>query len=178
EPSTKPYDRVVGRDGFNVGRDAERGETIDEVPVLVTGDGAGDEEIAPVPDIGEQSLPGGFAERLRGRKNDEFGGAEQALRESTWQALLAYVRNGGNLLVTGPVSRDEHWHLVDRLTPLGISAHIEPLTFHYANVIPDDVDSKQARNVGHFPVSFDQNKQQLLEYLRFDKGTTYMESPL
>src|SRR5208282_5901837 len=76
EPSTKPYDRVVGRDGFNVGRDAERGETIDEVPVLVTGDGAGDEEIAPVPDIGEQSLPGGFAERLRGRKNDEFGGAE------------------------------------------------------------------------------------------------------
>ena len=44
----------------------------------------------------------------------------QALRESTWQALLAYVRNGGNLLVTGPVSRDEHWHLVDRLTPLGI----------------------------------------------------------
>jgi len=87
----------------------------------------------------------------------------QALRESTWQALLAYVRNGGNLLVTGPVSRDEHWHLVDRLTPLSIKAATEPLTFHSWEI---SVASKSWRM--SIPVSFDQQKQQLLEFLRFE----------
>ena len=46
------------------------------MPVFVAGDGAGDEEIAAVADVGEQGLPGGLAEGLRGRKNDEFGRAE------------------------------------------------------------------------------------------------------
>jgi hypothetical protein len=79
----------------------------------------------------------------------------QALRESTWQALLTYVRNGGNLLVTGPVSRDEHWHLVERYTPLGIQATTEPLTFHVGAYGDTHV------------VTFDQEKQQLLEVLKF-----------
>jgi hypothetical protein len=83
----------------------------------------------------------------------------QALRESTWQVLLTYVRNGGNLLVTGSISRDEHWHLVDRYTPVGIKATTEPLTFHYA------VTNSQER-----PISFAQDRQQLLEYLRFEDG--------
>lgn len=93
----------------------------------------------------------------------------QALRESTWQTLLAYVKNGGNLLVTGPVSRDEHWHLVDRYTPLGLKAITEPLTFHSAG--PD--------THGHpYPLSFDQQKQQLLEFLNFGNGAIGKELSL
>lgn len=54
--------------------------------------------------------------------------APQALTDAAWQQLLAYVDNGGTLLVSGPVSRDEHWQFVDRLAPLGIKAQIVPLT--------------------------------------------------
>jgi len=94
----------------------------------------------------------------------------QALRASTWQALLAYVKSGGNLLVTGPVSRDEHWHLVDRLTSLGIKADTEPLTAHtmafYFNAMAGP------------PISFDQQKQQLLAYLRFADGANAKELSL
>jgi hypothetical protein len=99
----------------------------------------------------------------------------QALRESTWQALLAYVRNGGNLLVTGSVSRDEHWHLVDRLTPLGIKAITEPLTFHSARVTGNVGLSAQGRSIF---LSFNQQDQQLLEYLRFADGVSLQDFPL
>src|SRR5271169_805580 len=89
----------------------------------------------------------------------------QALRESTWQALLAYVKNGGNLLVTGPVSRDEHWHLVDRYTPLGLKAHTEPLTFHNAlsSLGSGFKLEKQARETLQIPIflTFGQQEQQL-----------------
>lgn len=97
----------------------------------------------------------------------------QALRESTWQALLAYVKAGGNLLVTGPVSRDEHWHLVDRYTPLGIRATTEPLTFHTAIIMNLDpkVQIKRA-------LSFGQQAQQLLETLLFEDGSTLKEFDL
>jgi hypothetical protein len=95
----------------------------------------------------------------------------QALRESTWQALLAYVKNGGNLLVTGPVSRDEHWHLVDRYTPLGIHAATEPLTSHYA--------SAEVQSPGRpYSFSFSQDRQQRLEYLVFDNGSLSKETSL
>ena len=93
----------------------------------------------------------------------------QALRESTWQALLTYVRNGGNLLVTGPVSRDEHWHLVDRYTPLGLRASTEPQTYHSAS---------STITVGSSPsmppdfLNFGQPQQQLLEFLAFEDGST------
>ncbi len=90
----------------------------------------------------------------------------QALRESTWQALLTYVKNGGNLLVTGPVSLDEHWHLVDRLTPLGLKGTTQPLTFHSSEIY---VVSKQGRV--SIPVQFDQQKQQSLQFLRFEDET-------
>ena len=90
----------------------------------------------------------------------------QALRESTWQALLSYAKNGGNLLVTGPVSRDEHWRLVDRLTPLGLKASTEPLTFHSSGFY---ADRKSGRVSPAIP--FDQQKQQLLEFLRFEDGS-------
>ncbi len=93
----------------------------------------------------------------------------QALLESTWQALLTYTRSGGNLLVTGPVSRDEHWHLVDRLTPLGISGHTVPLTAHSAG--PDKSGTIPA-------ISFAQQKQQLLAFLKFEDQTMVKEFPV
>ncbi|HTZ34109.1 MAG TPA: hypothetical protein VMH31_16730, partial [Methylomirabilota bacterium] len=99
----------------------------------------------------------------------------QALRESTWQTLLTYVRNGGNLLVTGPVSRDEHWHLVDRYSPLGLHASTEPLTFHEATTIastsaPDTFVSTT--------LSFAQQEQQALEFVRFNDGSVESQIPL
>jgi hypothetical protein len=101
----------------------------------------------------------------------------QALHESTWQALLAYVKNGGNLLVTGSVSRDEHWHLIDRYTPLGIAPVTAPLTFHYSTLVTDSVNSYQVRNIeAVISLRFEQQKQQLLEYLKFDSGTTFAET--
>ncbi len=51
----------------------------------------------------------------------------QALTESAWQQLLAYVERGGCLLISGPVSRDEHWQFIDRLGPLHLHAEILPL---------------------------------------------------
>ena len=103
----------------------------------------------------------------------------QALRESTWQALLAYVKAGGNLLVTGPVSRDEHWHIVDRIAPLGMLVPTEPLTMHNARLIVESLDEQNVRNIrANIPLTFDQQKQQLLEYLRFYGGSTFQELPI
>lgn len=87
----------------------------------------------------------------------------QALTEPTWQALLNYVSNGGNLLITGPVGRDEHWQRVPRAAEVKLSAHSEPLTFHNA-----------ALQVGNsaLPLSFDLQKQSWLEVLRFANGST------
>jgi hypothetical protein len=93
----------------------------------------------------------------------------QALRESTWQALLTYVRNGGNLLITGPLSRDDHWQLVDRYTALGIKATTDPLTFHYATITNNVGTSAQINAIF---LSFNQQAGQLLEYLRFEGGST------
>jgi hypothetical protein len=89
-----------------------------------------------------------------------------ALQESTWQALLAYVRNGGNLLVSGPVARNEHWHTVDRLSPLDVSAALMPLTMHEAG--PDAPPNAPA-------IPFDQEKQFLAEYWKFPDGATQKE---
>ncbi len=85
----------------------------------------------------------------------------QALTEKAWQALMKYVAEGGNLLVTGPVERDEHWHVAHRAAELG--AQLEPLTFRQAELrLPNQT----------VPVSFDQRKQGLLEALRFSDGAT------
>src|SRR5207245_1998736 len=42
----------------------------------------------------------------------------QSLTEKAWQALLKYVEGGGNLLITGPVDRDEHWQRTNRAAEL------------------------------------------------------------
>jgi hypothetical protein len=91
----------------------------------------------------------------------------QALSESTWQALLKYVKDGGNLLITGPVSRDEHWQWRDRAKDFSLDAHTEPQNYRGAVVrLPDQAVS----------LSYDQQKQFALEALRFGDGSTWKET--
>ena len=92
----------------------------------------------------------------------------QSLNESTWQALLAYVKGGGNLLVTGPVSRNEHWQFRDRPHDLGLTMQVEPESYRSAEIrLPGKT----------IPLSFDQQKQSSLEALRFSDGATWEEIP-
>ena len=56
----------------------------------------------------------------------------QALTETAWRALLKYAHDGGNLLIIGPVDRDEHWHVVARGAAMKVGAEAEPLLFHSA----------------------------------------------
>jgi hypothetical protein len=90
----------------------------------------------------------------------------QALGETAWHALMNYVDHGGNLLITGPVDRDEHWQIVPRVRDLGVLAHVEPLTYHSATV-----------RIGDRPISLDfgQPQQNNLDSLRFDDGSTFKE---
>jgi len=90
----------------------------------------------------------------------------QALEESTWQALLAYAKAGGNLLITGPVNRDPHWHRIDRTDALGFKASVEPLTIHNAVMRMKDQT---------IDLSFDANAQSWLETLQFDDGQQVKE---
>jgi hypothetical protein len=93
----------------------------------------------------------------------------QALGERAWQTLLKYVKDGGNLLITGPVSRDEHWQWRDRAQDLGLKAQTEPQNFRGANVrLQDKV----------ITLSFDQQKQFALEALRFPDDFTWKEVSL
>jgi len=90
----------------------------------------------------------------------------QSLSESTWQALLRYVNAGGNLLVTGPVGRDEHWHPVDRTTPLKLAAQVGPLWYHNAAI-----------RIGSATISmsFSQERQFWAEALAIENGETFAE---
>jgi hypothetical protein len=93
----------------------------------------------------------------------------QALTQNAWNTLLKYVKDGGNLLITGPVNRDEHWHEVNRVEELKVDARTEPLTYHNASIILN----------GHpISLSFDQTKQSWLEALRFHDGSNLREIPL
>ncbi len=92
----------------------------------------------------------------------------QALSEAAWQTLLKYVEAGGNLLVTGPVDRDEHWQIVHRAAHLGLAARVEPLTYHNATVRLRD------RSLS---LAFGQQQQNWLDSLRFDDGSSFKETP-
>ncbi|MGH9733791.1 MAG: hypothetical protein ACRD8A_04275 [Candidatus Acidiferrales bacterium] len=86
----------------------------------------------------------------------------QALADSTWDALLAYVKSGGNLLITGPIGRDTHWHRVDRARAIGLDgAKVEPLAIHNAQL---------SVNGETIPLSFDFNAQTWLETFEFNGG--------
>jgi hypothetical protein len=93
----------------------------------------------------------------------------QALGESAWQALLNYIKDGGNLLITGSVSRDEHWQWLDRAQDLGLKAQTEPQNYRGATIRLQDKT---------ITLSFDQQKQFALEALRFQDGATWKEISL
>jgi len=90
----------------------------------------------------------------------------QALNETTWRALLRYVSGGGNLLITGPVDRDQHWQRIERAAALGLNAQTEPVTYRNAEIRIEE------RSI---PLSFDREKQTWLEALRFGDGGTLKE---
>jgi len=91
----------------------------------------------------------------------------QSLREKTWQALLVYVKAGGNLLITGPVSRDEHWQLRYRAQDLGLTARTEPQSYRGAEIrLPGKTVA----------LSYGQQMQSALEALRFSDGSTWKEA--
>jgi hypothetical protein len=92
----------------------------------------------------------------------------QALSETAWRTLLSYVDAGGNLLVTGPADRDEHWQIVHRAVDLGLPAHVEPLTYHNATV---------ALGARSLALAFAQPQQNWLDSLRFEDGSTFKETP-
>jgi hypothetical protein len=92
----------------------------------------------------------------------------QALTEKAWHALLQYANDGGNLLITGPVDYDEHWHRADRTTQLKLDAHTEPLTYHSARLQLND---------RALTLSFDMQKQTWLDALHFNDGSTLKEIP-
>jgi hypothetical protein len=92
----------------------------------------------------------------------------QALTEKAWQALLRYVSQGGNLLITGPVDYDEHWHRTGRSAQLKLGAQTEPLAYHNARMQLND----------HIlMLSFDMQKQNWLDALHFTDGSTLKEIP-
>jgi hypothetical protein len=92
----------------------------------------------------------------------------QALTEKAWRLLLKYANEGGKLLITGPLDRDEHWQPVTRMANLKLDAQTEPLVSHNASVHLGD------RTLS---LAFDQQKQNLLELLRFSGGSTFKDIP-
>jgi len=94
--------------------------------------------------------------------------AAQVLTDAAWRALLKYADDGGTLLITGPVERDEHWHRTSRAADLKLDAVTEPLTYHAAALRLKDRD---------IALTFDQQKQSWLDSLRFADGSTLKEIP-
>ena len=92
-----------------------------------------------------------------------------ALGQAAWQDLLAYVRAGGNLLVTGSMDRNSDWQIVDRLSPLGIEAYPVHLLFHQATLALGDE---------RIPVSFNANMQLSVDSLRTADGKSFHEISL
>lgn len=92
----------------------------------------------------------------------------QALEEPTWQALLAYVKAGGNLLITGPVERDTHWRRVSRAGSIGLDAQVEPLTVRDAAMQVKDQTVQLA---------FGPDAQSWLEAFHFKDGQQLKEIP-
>jgi hypothetical protein len=90
----------------------------------------------------------------------------QSLTDEAWKLLLKYVEAGGKLLITGPVERDEHWQTAKRADALEPDAAAEPLVYHNA-----------ALRIGDRPIylSFEQQKQNQAESLRFKDGSTFKE---
>jgi hypothetical protein len=88
----------------------------------------------------------------------------QALGEPAWQALLAYVKAGGNLLITGTVDRNAYWQRVDRLTALGVTGAASPLTFRTFAL---DLGGNT------IPMTFSEEVQERQEFESFADGKSF-----
>ncbi|HEY4961637.1 MAG TPA: hypothetical protein VII29_12320, partial [Terriglobales bacterium] len=89
------------------------------------------------------------------------------LDESAWKQLLAYVSQGGTLLITGSFDRDPYWRYTERLKGLGVDAQVLPLNFRQGAML---IDGKSV------PVSFDQ--QAFVDELRFADRSGWKELPI
>ena len=90
--------------------------------------------------------------------------APQALTEAAWHQLLSYVSSGGHLLISGPVSRNEHWQLVDRMGPLHVDAKVLPLAVRESVL---QLPKQQTTTQVSFPAAVQQSP---IEILRFADG--------
>lgn len=91
----------------------------------------------------------------------------QMLQDSTWRELISYVKDGGNILITGPADRDEHWDLRNRLEQLGITATTSTLTYKSINI---QVGTEK------IDASFSAAAQRALEVLTLPGGRSYLET--
>jgi hypothetical protein len=96
----------------------------------------------------------------------------QMLTDDCWKALLRYVNEGGNLLISGPVDRDEHWREASRIADVIPGSSIEPLTFRNATI---KLNGPGGPNGQPVELSFEQQKQFWLDSLRFQDGATMKE---
>ena len=86
------------------------------------------------------------------------------LDEGAWKQLLAYVSQGGTLLITGSFDRDAYWRYTARLKSLGVDAQVLPLNFRQGTITVD------GQSVA---VSFDQ--QAFVDELRFADNSGWKE---
>jgi truncated hemoglobin YjbI len=92
-----------------------------------------------------------------------------ALNEQAWQAILAKVREGATLLVTGPFDNDEHFHPTTRASQLGLEPHPGLLTTR-ENLI--------TWPGGEARLSFSGDKTTFLERTLLPNGQTFLEKGL
>jgi len=88
----------------------------------------------------------------------------QVLDDTAWKQLLAYVSQGGTLLVTGSVDRDPYWRYTTRMKDLGVDAKVLPLNFRQGSMM---IDGKAV------PVAFGQ--QAFVDELRFPDQSGWKE---
>ena len=65
---------VVIGERFDIGAESESGGAMDNLPVLIAVDGAGDKEVAASVDVTQQSLPCSFSQGLRRGQDGELRG--------------------------------------------------------------------------------------------------------
>jgi len=94
----------------------------------------------------------------------------QALTEKAWRVLLQYTKDGGNLLITGPVDYNEHWQSMGRAEQLKLDARTEPLVYHNATL-------SLGGRTQTLALSFDAQKQTWLNALHFKNESTLEELP-
>ena len=89
------------------------------------------------------------------------------LSDAAWKQLLAYVSQGGTLLITGSFDRDPYWRYTERLKGLGVDAQVLPLNFRQGAIT---LDGKT------IPVSF--AEQAFIDELRFADQSGWKEQTI